>query len=239
MPVPTYDGGYFFDQQWFYDLPNQRLPGSPIGEYIMAHIKLDIYHLSDSELVTYMGPIITKMTANPAFASLAARVTATAALVTTFSGADADYLASVHTTEQKLTLRTNARAALEAGARDLAAGAEGLTHDAATLQGGGWDVRADATPVGTLPVPENVSASVADHSGSMDLDWDAIRRGVQTYVAEYATSPAGPWTQGYIGRPSKCEIPGLTPGTLYYFRVKAVGAAGPSGWSSTIEKRAG
>jgi hypothetical protein len=89
-----------------------------------------------------------------------------------------------------------------------------------------------------LAAPQHLSASVGDHSGTMDLHWDAIRRGVQTYVAEYATAPAGPWTQGYIARASKCNITGLTPGTLYYFRVKAVGAAGPSEYSDIAEKRA-
>ena len=204
----------------------------------MAKIKLDIYNLPDEDLIVYTGPIVTKMTGNASFSSLAARTAAMGSARTAFDTANGDYLTSMLTTAQKLTVRDNARAALEAATRDLAAGAEGLTHDAATLQSGGWDIRADATPVGPLPAPQNLSATAGDHGGTMDLDWDAIRRGVQTYVAEYATSPTGTWTQGYIGRSSKCTVEGLTPGTLYYFRVKAVGASGASEYSDIAEKRA-
>ena len=218
----------------FYDTP-----GTPLGVQLrMAKIKLDIYHLSDDDLIAYMGPIVTKMTGNAAFSSQAARTTALGNATTAFAAGNADYLTVVQTCEQKLTVRTNTRATLEAAARDSVAGAEGITHDAATLQSGGWDIRADAAPVGSLAAPQNLSASLGDHSGTMDLDWDAIRRGVQTYVAEHATAPAGPWSQGYIGRASKCNVAGLTAGTLYYFRVKAVGAAGASEYSDIAEKRA-
>ena len=68
--------------------------------------------------------------------------------------------------------------------------------------------------------------------------WDALRRGVQTYIAQQATSPSGPWTQCYVGKASSCTVTGLTSGTQYWFQVCAVGAAGPSAWSDPATKRA-
>jgi hypothetical protein len=37
----------------------------------------------------------------------------------------------------------------------------------------------------------------------------------------------GPWTQGYVGKKSSCTDTGLASGTLNWFRMRAVGAAGP------------
>ena len=93
-------------------------------------------------------------------------------------------------------------------------------------------------PVGTLPQPANFAATGGDLEGSLDLSWDAIRRGVQTYIAEQAASASGPWTQRYVGKASKCTVSGLSSGTQYWFQVRAIGAAGPSDWSDAATKRA-
>ena len=77
-----------------------------------------------------------------------------------------------------------------------------------------------------------------DFENTVDLTWDAIRRGVQTCVAEQATASSGPWTQCYVGKASKCTVPGLTSGTQYWFQVRAIGAASPSAWSDPTTKRA-
>jgi hypothetical protein len=117
--------------------------------------------------------------------------------------------------------------------------AQSLTHDAATLQLGGWEIQADShTPVGPLPQPQNLHVTGGDLDGSVDLGWDAIKRGVQTYIAERATAADGPYTQCYIGKPSSCTDTGLVSGTEYWYRVRALGAAGPSAWSDPATKRA-
>lgn len=188
--------------------------------------------------IAYLGPIVTTMTGSAAFSTLASMTTALDTAVADLSTANADYLAAVQTAQQKLTLRETARTNAEAAARQLATGAESITTDAATLQSGGWELQADRAPVGQLPQPASLAASGGDLDGTVDLTWDAIRRGVQTYVAEQAAAPSGPWTQCYVGKPSKCTVTGLTSGTQYWFHVKAIGAAGPSAWSDPATKRA-
>ena len=120
----------------------------------------------------------------------------------------------------------------------MATGAESITPDAATLQSGGWNLQAARAPVGTLPQLASLAATGGGLDGTVGLTWDAIRRGVQTYVAEQATAPSGPWTQCYVGKSSKCTVTGLTSGTEYWFRVRAIGAAGLSAWSDPATKRA-
>jgi hypothetical protein len=62
--------------------------------------------------------------------------------------------------------------------------------------------------------------------------------GVQTHIAHYATASTGPWTQGYVDKKSICTIGTLPSGVEHWFRVQAIGAAGPSDWSGPISKRA-
>ena len=169
------------------------------------------------------------------------------------------------TASQMLTARDNQRVATEAAARALAVGAEALTTDGATLQSGGWELQAARAPVGQLPQPANLDATGGDLEGTVDLPVnlnvgqrvsparvsagnplgrrdalpyvDALRRGVQTYIAQQALSPSGPWTQCYVGKASSCTVTGLTSGTQYWFQVSAIGAAGLSPWSDPATKR--
>ena len=103
---------------------------------------------------------------------------------------------------------------------------------------GGWELQAARAPVGQFPQPANLVATGGYLEGTVDLSWDALRRGVQTYIAQQALSPSGPWTQCYVGKASSCTVTGLTSGTQYWFQVSAIGAAGPSAWSDPATKRA-
>ena len=205
----------------------------------MSKIKLEIYGMKIDDEIAYLGPIVTKMTGNSAFTTLATKTTALGTAVTAYAAANADYLASKQTTDQKRTVLANARTTAENAARDLAIGAESLTHDAATFQSGGWEIQAGThAPVGDLPRPANLAATGGDHDGTVDLAWDPIKRGVQTYIAQQAAASGGPWTQCYIGKASRCTVTGLTSGTQYWFQVSAIGAGGPSPWSDPATKRA-
>jgi hypothetical protein len=205
----------------------------------MSKIKFDINHMTNDDEIAYMGPIVTKMTGNSAFTTLASKTTAAGTSLTAYAAANADVLATQQTLDQKRTLLANARLTTENSFRDLVIGAESLTRDAATLQSGGWEIAASSTaPVGQLPQPQNLHATGGDLDGTVDLGWDPIKRGVQTYVAERATAADGPYTQCYIGKPSSCTDTGLVSGTEYWYRVRALGAAGPSPWSDRASKRA-
>jgi len=187
--------------------------------------------------IPYLKAIAGKMTGNAKFADLADDTTALDTATTVLETANTNYEKSKSDTDQMLTLRDNAFAAASDAAHKLANGAEKITTDAADLQSGGWDLVADHSPVGQLSVPANLHASGGDVAGSVDLAWDP-QRGVQTHVAHWATSPSGPWTQGYVGKKSGCTITGLASGQESWFRVQAVGAAGLSDWAGPIVKRA-
>jgi hypothetical protein len=71
-----------------------------------------------------------------------------------------------------------------------------------------------------------------------DLSWDANRRRVQIYIAPRATSSSELDVQCYLGKMLSCMATGLVSGTQYWFRVRAIGAAGPGPCSDLATKRA-
>lgn len=204
----------------------------------MGKIKLDIYQLSVPDSVAYFNGVVSRMTGNATFTSLASKTTALGTANTALETAHTDYLAALALAEAKLALENAALASAQAAARDLAAGADAVTHDAAALLSGGWDLQAERTPVGPMPKVQDLKATGGDMDGTVDLGWAPVKRGLQTYLGRYGTSPAGPWTQFYAGRASKCTAGGLISGTEFWFQTCAVGAAGPGPWSDPARMRA-
>jgi hypothetical protein len=203
----------------------------------MAKIKLDYLTLGIADLITRLRGISAALNGNAAFAALAPKLPAFDAAIDTLEASSAAYEATVALARQQLTVRDEARAAAEELARGLASAAEGETSDAAVLQSGSWLLRGVAAPVGPLPAPQNLSATGGDMEGQADLGWQPVS-GRDTYLAEQAPAATGPWTQFYVGKKSSCTATGLTSGSSYWFRVRAIGTAGPGPWSDPAQTRA-
>ena len=143
--------------------------------------------------------------------------------------ASTNYNKSVSDSGQLLTLRDNAFAAVGDAAHKLASGVEKITSDPADLQGGGWDLIADRSPVGQLVPPGNLHATGGDMSGSVDLG-PATRRadahrplrhrahrpvdtGLHRQEIEAASSPAWPagWSIGSACRPAAPPVRATGP----------------------------
>jgi hypothetical protein len=109
--------------------------------------------------------------------------------------------------------------------------------DLSILQMSGFAISTGRSAVGPLSAPENLQGFMADIEGQVKLKWNRVR-GAKTYIVECATSPEGPWTQIDVTTRATCKATGLTSGTKYWFRLRAVGAAGLSGWSDPAQKMA-
>lgn len=88
------------------------------------------------------------------------------------------------------------------------------------------------TPIGPLPRPENVRASMGQFPGVIRVSCDPIK-GTQTYVTECRLhdEPNQTWQQAKLSTKSRNDINGLVSGKNYAFRMAAIGAAGQSPWS--------
>ena len=205
----------------------------------MSIIKSDLSGFTLPELIAELQKVVGLMTGNATFSTIAAKTTALGTGTTALVSASGTYDSAIQTADQKMTLRDTARDAAEGLYQALGTAAEAVTQDPAQLQSGGWTLRSDTSaPVGMLAAPSNPSVSCGDMAGSVDFHWDSMKRGVQTFLGEYSTSPDGPWTQFYAGKKSSTTASGLVSGTMYWFRVRAVGAAGPGPYSSAISHRA-
>ncbi len=109
--------------------------------------------------------------------------------------------------------------------------------DASVIQLSGFDLANEPTPIGPLPPPENLLGSTADIEGNVDLKWKRVK-GAKSYIVECATDPSGVWLQSGVTTRTTLVCAGLVSGTKYWFRVRAVGAAGLSGWSDPAQKMA-
>jgi hypothetical protein len=226
-----YDSSVTYDSGVVYDAP------APPQRKKMARIKLEMQRLTLAQLIGRCQRVVTMMTGNAVFTSLAAKVTAFSTAVNALVTADADYQSAQQTANQKLTERDDQRVDVENLYRQLAAACEGVTMEGSELESGGWELRGVPAANGPVAAPQHLSAAYGDMAGEVDLQWDPVR-GSSSYIGEYASAPAGPWTRGYEGTKSRCTMGGLTSGNCYYFRTAAIGPDGPGPWSDIAEKRA-
>ena len=115
-------------------------------------------------------------------------------------------------------------------AADLELKANGNLVSLATT---GYDLR--KTPVrstGPLPAPQNLRVRTTGTSGEAMCKCAAVPL-ADSYEIQWTLEPmAGPWTSlPAVSNSQAMLITGLQRGTDYYFRVRAIGANGPSGWS--------
>ena len=197
----------------------------------MAKVKLDLRNKSIPEKVQKMRQFVAAMTGNESFSTpspvLAAVTSAADDLEAAYNEAQA-----VRLLAKEKTVAQDAREREADGiVTQLAAYVEGTSGgDAATIQSAGMDVRDEAAPVGELPAPGDLTATVGDMDGEIDLDWDNVRR-ASSYLVQQSPDPPGSWQQAAVVTKSKHTVTGLTSGTKYWFRVAAIGSAGQSPWS--------
>jgi len=101
----------------------------------------------------------------------------------------------------------------------------------------GFPLAQEPMPVGQLAPPQNLLGIATDIEGQTKLKWNSVH-GAKSYIVECANNPNGPWSQVTVTTRISCLATNLTPGTKYWFRVRAVGAAGLSGWSDPAAKLA-
>lgn len=227
-PPIRMDEGFFMDE-----------PSGPGERQRMAQVNLHLDHITEDQLVAGALKYKTALTGNANFPTTNPTLTAYGALITDaqakIAASDSANAAAKLATEAK----NAAVAALHDGTVQLGGSVQSTSKgNPEQIKSAGMDTRADNAPVGDLPQVQNLHVTTGDMPGSNDLSWDILQRGVQTYIAQQASSPDGPWTQIYVGKKSGCTAFGNVSGSENWFRVCAVGANGPGPWSAPVPKRA-
>lgn len=197
----------------------------------MKKVKLSISRLNANETADLAEAIVAKMTDNPHFpepeppldglseqAGTVRKkrmlITNLEATLTTERGLLAGMLGGLKLDLHKLADHV----------QDKSDGDPNKIHSAGLLCVG------DRVPVGPMPQVLNLKISVTDSEGVLRSEWQPVF-GAFGYLVETATSPDGPWTQATATSRARHTLSGLTPGTKYWVRVRAVGAAGSGPYS--------
>jgi titin len=100
-----------------------------------------------------------------------------------------------------------------------------------------WSNAVSATTVATTTVPTAPTSLVATASGTstVDLTWTDTSSNETGFVLERSTSAAfsGATSRTLAAGTTSATETGLAPATTYYFRLKATGSGGDSGYSNT------
>lgn len=152
--------------------------------------------------------------------------------------ADAAVDAAEQVWKLRIAERDAAVAAWDTAINARAAHCESVTpNDPVALASTGLPLRAAPAPIGVLPMPANLVAKTTDFEGQIDLSCDAIS-GAYVYEWQCRLHTEGTsWENIKSSTTRKISVTGLTPGAQYAFRVRVIGAAGPSPWSDETVKR--
>ncbi len=100
----------------------------------------------------------------------------------------------------------------------------------------GLPIRHDPSPVGPMPAPANLRATMSDMEGQILLVWDAVH-GASSYIVDCKEHDTPqPWQQVKILKQVRYTSTDHTPGKTYAFRVRAVGPLGEGPWSDESVK---
>lgn len=217
----------------------------------MIKIKLELQKLADEEVVGRLTLVAGKLAGNATFPE----VPVPSDTLTADASAMSDLLSqrqALLEQAQQLTLQIRtARNKAEADLNQDAGYVEGVINKivppatsvdpvvaAEKARSAGMDVAAERTPVGPMPKIDGLTVTQGDSDGELDLTWNPIKRGLNSYEGELTEDVAGQtgWEHSFTAGRSKTEVTGLTSGKRYWFRVRAHGAAGPGPWSEPATK---
>lgn len=194
-------------------------------------IKLGLSRIKPTDLVAKCSHIENKMTGNPLFAD------------------PMPALADITAAREELSIRINAAKMGDRGQiarrkeqeevvknllRKLAGYVKAVANAEADVLSAGFQVARAPEPLREMTRPQGLDAMRADTSGMVKLSWTPVRGSLHYLVETTQQDPSreeAEWKILAYTSKSKTEVDSLTPGTYYWFRVRALGSTGQSPYS--------
>jgi hypothetical protein len=208
----------------------------------MVKIRRDLKRVPIPNKTVGATQIATACTGNPNATGLSAELAALASANTALGGAYNAAQLAQHEAERLTAVQNAAELAWEEAFDALIDAAQASTKGDADkiLSLGLTPFEPGRAPaVGPMPTVANLNATTGDFAGTVDLTWDKVP-GARTYNIQLTTTPNDDASFKLVSASvrSSYTVTGLTSGTKYWFRVAAVGTAGPGPWSDPAEKMA-
>ena len=203
----------------------------------MSKAKTDLRKLNVLERVALARQIVTKMTGNATFPTPAP---ALAAITTGADNLEAAYntaLAARMSSKQATSAMHDKSAALAALITLEAAYVQNTSNgDKTKIESAGFETANPPSPIGALPAPEALELDANVNPGNMGLKWSNVP-GAASYVVQRAQD-ADVLDYITVATPTapKSTVNTMSSGTRYWFRIAAVGAAGPGEWTLPVSK---
>jgi hypothetical protein len=225
-----------------YDLPGlfYDMTGGPVPNYTnpMKKPKLNLKGLTVLEKIQKANDIVAAMTGNANFTTPSPALAA----VTTKSDDAAAAFSSREQAKAELDEKQEALATAEA---DLDATLTALAAYVANASGGdaekilssGMEVNGSPAPVGPMPQVINLLATANGAEGVVTLKWKAVK-GAKSYEVQASPDPftSSSWMPKDPVTKAVCTLGGLPSSSRCWFRVRAIGTAGPGPWSDPAIK---
>jgi hypothetical protein len=201
-------------------------------------IKTNISKISVENKVAMGRRVFIAMTENPAFTSLQPLITDLGSETDTLEESAQAAQAARQTCAEMFALQDNATAAWDGKVGLLAAAVEQVSLGSTpVILSSGFEVRNPPSPIGPLPAPLNLEAVTNGHQGQVKFRWKHVR-GADSYEVQSSSEPTNPvsWLNRAFVSSARTTLEGLPSVTRQWFRVRAIGTAGPSGWGEPAVK---
>lgn len=230
------DPSVFWDMPgFFYDMPDVAGPSKPTR---MAKPKLDLKGKTPLQKVQKTGDLVTATTGNANFPTPTPSLATMTAKADALSAAFSERETAKQTLDMKQTALETAEADLDAALVSFAAYVEAASGgDQAKILSSGLAVKGQSAPIGPLPQVEGLDSTTGDAEGRVNLRWSPVK-GAKTYEVQTCPDPitAAGWKAAGLSTKASLVIEGLPSGSRCWFRVRAIGSAGPGPWSDPCVK---
>lgn len=225
----------------FWDLPGflyDMAGGVPNPTKPMAKPKLTLKDLTLLQKIQKANDIVTALTGNANYP------TPNPALATVTEKSD-DAAAAFSVREQTKQLLDEKQTDMNTTETDLDATLTALMSyvestslgNAAKILSAGFEIKGQPTPIGPMPQVQNLDSSTNAAEGVVILRWKAVK-GAKSYEVQTSPDPftSQSWQGAAVVTKATHTLTGLPTGARCWFRVRAIGTAGPGPWSDPAIK---
>lgn len=192
----------------------------------MTRVKKNLKGLTPAQLVDKSKFIEARMQGNLAFPD---PVPALADIATARTALEAAITAAMDGGRTATAIRRARAQELELLLGQLAGHVSSIAEgNTLAILSSGFEVRRTPSPVGELPAPTGLDATITAFAGRVDLRWKPVKHAVAYQVHLNRTDPAdaSAWQLVGISTRTSFRATGLAPASTTWFRVSAVGTAG-------------